>query len=176
MHTLDHNLLIDIKHKNEHGLLISSKIEKAPDSFCIVNIGASELRLGGVRPDRYDLFEEFLKEVGLERIQRLNPLILIDITFIDRSNICSDGDAILYERIEQHLFPAGFEAGKNMIDQPPYQPIERKRLNQICDAATLWCHIKYKTESLITRDTNFHKKAGVLRKHFGAQIVRPSDV
>jgi hypothetical protein len=176
MHTLDHNLLIDIQQQNEHGVLIASKIKNAPHSFCVVNIGASELRLGGIRPDRYDLFEQFPQDIGLAELPRLNPLLLIDITFIDRSNICSDEDAELYDRLQQFLFPQGYEPGKNIIDQSPYQPIERKRLNQICDAVTLWCHIKYETQSLVTRDSNFHDKAMQLRQSFNARIIHPSKL
>ena len=174
MHTLDHNILIDIKHKNQWGIDLYRKIEIHPELFGVVNIGASELRLGGIRPDRYNLFESFLLEIGLEKLVRFNPLALIDITFIEHSNICSEDDADLYERIKNALFPSGFESNINLIDQPPYQPIERKRLNQICDAVSLWCHVKYSTESFVSRDDNFQRKSSVLRKEFGAKIIHPS--
>jgi len=176
MYTLDHNLLIDIQQQNEDGLLVASKIQRAPNAFCLVNIGASELRLGGIRPHRYDLFEQFLTDIGLADLPRLNPLGLIDITFIDRCNICSEEEAALYGRLLQFLFPQGYEPGKNMIVQSPYQPIERKRLNQICDAVTLWCHLNYKTEALVTRDSNFHAKAKPLRQSFDVRIIHPREL
>jgi len=175
MHTLDHNILLDIKHNNEWGKLIYPKITDSPDTFNIINIGASELRLGGARPDRYDLFEAFLKEIGLSNLNRLNPLALIDITFIEHSNICSDEDAKLYQEIKKTLFPNGFTKGTKMIEQPPYQPMERKRLNQICDAVVLWCHVKNNTKSLITRDDNFHKKSNQLANMYGANIMHPEQ-
>lgn len=173
MNTLDHNILIDIKHHNHWGEAIVKKITACPDSFCIVNIGASELRVGGVRPDRYDLFESFLKEIGLESLKRLNPLALVDIIFFDHSNICSENDAILYNDIKTVLFPNGFDSDSNLIKQPPFQPIERKRLNQICDAVSLWCHVKYRTDTFVTRDGNFLKKSDALKNKFGSNIVHP---
>lgn len=176
INTLDHNILIDIKHKNECGKFIYSKIVESSDSFNIVNIGASELRLGGIRPDRYDLFEAFLNDIGLAHLNRLNPLARIDVTFIGRSNICSEEDDNLYQKIKKLLFPNGFDPGVNLIEQPPYKPIERKKINQICDAVALWCHVKHHTESFVTRDKNFHKKSNQLTNLCGANIVHPDQL
>lgn len=176
MYTLDHNILIDIKCLNQWGQAIKSKITSSPESFRIVNIGASELRVAGVRPDRYDLFETFLEEIGLASLRRLNPLGLIDITFIGHSIICSDNDAKLYQNIKKVLFPNGYETGLKLIDQPPFKPIERKRLNQICDAVALWCHVKYETNAFVSRDDNFHKKSEKLMNEFSANIVHPDNI
>lgn len=176
MYTLDHNILIDLKDENEIGELIAAKIAKEPHQYCVVNIGASELRQGGVRPDNYEKFEFFLRSIKIDHLQRLNPLCLIEFTFIDHCNDCSNQDAELYQKILIELFPNRYEEGVNLIHQEPYKPIERKRLNQICDAVSLWCHLKYRTEAFVTRDKNFLKKEPILKNLFGANIISPNQL
>lgn len=171
MHTLDHNVLIDIENKTEAGIHMHGQVNAKPNEFSIVNIGASELRIRGIRPDSYSLFESFLESIGLHNLRRLDPLGLIDITFIDRSVICSDADADLYSDIIGALFPAGYIKGEKLIYCDFCDPIERKRLNQICDAVGLWCHIKYSTDSFVTSDKNFIKKAGFVKSRYGANVV-----
>jgi hypothetical protein len=174
MHILDHNVLIDVEKKTRLGMCLLGYINAEPKDYSVVNIGASELRIRGVRPDSYSLFELFLERIGLHGLQRLDPLGLINITFIDHCLVCSDAEVDLYLDINNTLFPSGYVKGEGLIRCGFCDPIERKRLNQICDAVGLWCHIKYKTDGFVTSDKNFIKKSGLVKCRYGANVVSAS--
>ena len=176
MFALDHNILIDIQKKTERSDVIRRLIASNRNRFAVLNIGGSELRLRGIRPERYDLFDEFLTQAGIADLLRLDPIGLTDITFIQRCSFCTVSESDMYAAIKEVLFPNGYEIGKGLIEQEPYQPIERKKLNQACDAMALLTSIKHKTEGLVTWDKNFIKKRLELKRQFGATVVRPDEI
>lgn len=174
--TLDHNCLIDVKNKSAEGLAVL-KIISNPEHICfIVNIGASELRERGIRPDTYNLFENLLHNLGLNKLGRLNPIDFIDITFIDYCIISSKEMNEQYNRIESILFPNPIKKD-SLIFSPPYKPIGKKCLNRICDISSMWCHIHYKNQIFLTSDWDFLKmsKKKELIKLGAGKIVKPSE-
>jgi hypothetical protein len=69
--TLDHNCLINVENNTEIGGKIRA-INESPENECfIVNIGASEWRKRGIKPNRYDLFQDLLVSIGLDDLKRL---------------------------------------------------------------------------------------------------------
>lgn len=175
--TLDHNCLIDIKNDTQEGQVLRRIISSSSHECFVVNIGASELRKRGIRPDTYHLFDKFLVNLGLKEVKRLNPMELIDITFIDFCIICSEEMVDLSKRIEEILFIQAIEEDV-LIDNPPYQPIGRKFLNRLCDTQSMWCHIHYGNEIFLTSDKNFHKKSKRQQLiNLGAgEIKKPSEI
>lgn len=174
--TLDHNCLIDVEQRTREGLSVLNVVNSKRHQCFVVNIGASELRERGIRPDNYALFEQFLAGLDLIGLARLNPIGLIDISFIGYCVIASAEMVKLANDIENILFPNSIEQD-TLIDSPPYHPIGRKRLNQICDVYSMWCHIHYENEIFLTSDENFHKstKRDRLISLGAANIMKPSE-
>ena len=86
--TLDHNCILHLEQRTAVGSQIESIIANSSNQCFVVNIGASEMRKKGVRPDCYERFEELLSRLGIAHLPRLNPMLLLDLTFWDRC-VCS---------------------------------------------------------------------------------------
>lgn len=153
--TLDHNCIINL----EKCTLPYEDIEaiiKNPDNQCfVVNIGASEMREKGVRPEHYEQFEKLLATARIKHLPRLNPMLILDVTFVGRSVLASNEMIRFAQEIESALFPNGqlINTGKVPHDQKAY----KKWLNRICDIHTMWCHIQNRNDVFLTSDENFMK-------------------
>lgn len=102
--TLDHNCIINLENGTAIGNDVS-RIISDPNSQCyVVNIGASEMREKGVRPDRYDKFEELLCSAGIDQLPRLDPMMIFNVTFWGRCAWGSEETIKLSEDIENVLF------------------------------------------------------------------------
>jgi hypothetical protein len=81
--TIDHNVIIDLANGSSNVARLREIIEAEQNQVYVVEIGASEMRQRGIRPDRYDLFEELLKEAGISKLPRLMPMMIWNVTFWD---------------------------------------------------------------------------------------------
>ena len=154
--TLDHNCIINLERRTEIGELVQAVVENPSNECFIVNIGASEMRERGVRPEKYELFEELLATAGIDHLPRINPMLIFDVTFWDRCVWGGDDTIKLAKDIESVLFgnaePIAIE--KEVIDSPAW----RKWLNRTCDIHSLWCHIQNGNDVFLTTDGNFTKE------------------
>ena len=82
--TLDHNCIINLMNQTDIGARMSAILSNKKNECFVVNIGASEMREKGVRPDHYEKFEELLELAGIANLPRLNPMMILDVTFWDR--------------------------------------------------------------------------------------------
>ena len=173
--TLDHNCIIHIENATDIGKAVQAIVGNTANECFVVNIGASEMRAKGVRPDRYERFEELLSQTGLSHLPRLNPMLILDVTFWDRS-VLGDGTAIkLITDIEDALF-GGTE--KIDIDSASLDsPEGGKWLNRLCDVHGMWCHIKNANDIFLTTDKNFKKytKRPTLLALGARQICHPQE-
>lgn len=64
--TLDHNCLIHLRNHTATGKNIEAIVRNENIQCFVVNIGAPEMRDIGVRPDRYETFEELLENAGVK--------------------------------------------------------------------------------------------------------------
>ena len=174
--TLDHNCIIDALQSTDVGRKVQAIATDPTYSCYVVDIGASEMRRRGVRPDRYDLFERMLEEAKLDHLPRLAPMGIWDITFWDKCLWASDEMARLAECIEAQLFPNAPLGTVSAEDLDT--PAGAKRLNRICDVYAMWAHIECGNEVFCTSDRNFLKTThmqGLLE--LGARsIKRPADL
>lgn len=172
--TLDHNCIIDIYNHTEIGEKIG-KIISYPSNQCfIVNIGASEMRKSKVLPDHYEKFEELLNSAGISHLPRLDPMVILDVTFWDRC-IWSDDEMIeLSTKIEKILFgnKQKIDISKVGIDSP----LGGEWLNRLCDVHGLWCHIFYKNDVFLTLDNNFKKKLPKLIPFGVGRVCHPNEL
>lgn len=168
--TFDHNCLIHLENGGEIGACIRSAINDPIHEYFVVNVGASEMQPFGVRPDNYGAFEELLTRIGIAHLRRLDPIGIWDVTFWDRCVFGGSDDEKLLQSIQAILFPPDAVAGTA-------QAVERKRLNRLCDALSMWCHISYRNDAFLTTDENFFKatKHRMLVELGAGVICHPCD-
>jgi hypothetical protein len=174
--TLDHNCIIDLANKNSDGALIGAIVRCNNNQCFVVNIGASEkMRARGVRPDRYDKFEELLIEAQIDHLPRIDPMLIVDVTFLGRCIIADDAMIQLADNIEAVLFNS---RAPLMPSEGLDSPTGNKWLNRLCDVHSLWCHIYNKHDVFLTRDDNFMKptKLPKLRALGARKICRPAQL
>jgi len=150
--TIDHNVVIDLANQSPNVNRLRQLMEDGTHQVHVVEIGASEMRKRGIRPDRYDLFEQLLHEASLDTAPRLAPMMIWDVTFWDHG-LWSDEQMIAKAKmIEDVLFGESPAVGiTGELDGSP------KVLNRICDVQSIWCHLHYRNEIFVSSDRNFHK-------------------
>lgn len=153
--TLDHNVIIDLANRSANIARLREILAGSEHEAYVVEMGASEMRKRGVRPDRYDLFEALLKEAGVESLPRLTPMMIWDVTFWDHGLWADDSMAELAAKIECILF--GQSKSIDVAAEHKGSPKYSIWLNRLCDVHTMWCHLHYKNDVFVTSDRNFHK-------------------
>jgi hypothetical protein len=160
--------------------MIGKKIEaivRGENIQCfVVNIGASEMRAIGVRPDWYDKFEELLKDAGVAHLPRLNPMAIWDVTFWEKAVWADDKMIKLSDQIREVLF--GNSPGIDIAALGVDAPSAKNWLNRECDVQSMWCHIQNRNDVFLTADRNFAKKTKLPKLiALGAgAISHPSDL
>jgi len=174
--TLDHNCIIHLVDQTEIGKKVESIIHDNHNQCFVVNIGASEMLERGVRPDRYDKFEELLRTAGIPHLPRLNPLLIFDVTFWDRCVWASDETRKLANEIEAVLFGNSEHVDITKVNLE--SPAAKKWINQMCDVQGMWCHIQNGNEVFLTTDGNFSKKSKLpkLLALGAGRISHPSEL
>lgn len=167
--TLDHNCLIHAANNTDIGKKVKNIVNIENIKCFVVNIGASEMREKGIVPDRYDLFEQFLHEIGFSDFERLNPLGIYDVTFYDHCVYAGERDQDLLLKIESVLFPER---------QDELNFSERKQINRLCDIHSMWCHISNDNDIFLTADKNFMKQTKYPKLlELGAKDIKhPNDI
>lgn len=174
--TLDHNCIIHLGNRTEIGVRVEAIVSDKSNQCFVVDIGASEMREKGVRPDQYEMFEGLLNSARIAHLPRLTPMKIWDVTFWDRSEWAEEETIKLAAEIEAALFseaPA-IDIASEGIDSPMW----RKWLNRQCDVQGMWCHIQNRNEIFLTTDDNFTKKTKLPKLiALGAErICHPNDI
>jgi hypothetical protein len=154
--TLDHNCIINLDRQTAIGSQVKSIIENKNNQCFVINIGASEMREKGIIPEHYELFEELLTTLQIAHLPRLDPMLLLDVTFLDRCVLANNAMIDLANNIESVLFGNSPPIDATQILKDPV--VHRKWLNQICDIHAMWCHIYYGNNIFLTTDKNFTKE------------------
>lgn len=153
--TLDHNVIIDLANDSANITRLRDMLADEQHQAYVVEIGASEMRQRGIRPDRFDLFEELLDEAGIRAMPRLMPMMIWDVTFWDHGLWSDVFMANRANEIEAVLF--GDSTRIDIAGEPENSPKYAAWLNRICDVQTMWCHLHYGNDIFVTSDRNFHK-------------------
>jgi hypothetical protein len=174
--TLDHNCIIHLANQTAIGKQVAAIVLDAQNQCFVVNIGASEMWERGVRPDRYDKFEELLESARIAHLPRLNPLMIWDLTFWDRCVWDSEETTKLATEIEAALF--GNSQRVDIVTAGWDSPAARKWVNQVCDVQGMWCHIQNGNDVFLTTDDNFSKESKLpkLLALGAGRICHPSEV
>jgi len=174
--TLDHNVIIDLAKDAPNTICLREVLAEQKHQGFVVEIGASEMRQRGIRPDRFDLFEELLDEAGIRALPRLTPMMIWDVTFWDHGLWSDDAMMNRATEIEQVLF--GESPQIEIASTPQDSPQFAAWLNRVCDVQTMWCHLHYENEVFVTSDRNFHKatKAPRLLAMGAGRIAKPEEL
>ena len=174
--TIDHNVIIDLAKDSPNIKRLREVLADERHQVYVVEIGASEMRKRGIRPNRIDLFEELLEEAGIRRLPRLMPMMIWDVTFWDHSLWADDAMISRSAEIEEILF--GESPRIDIANATKDSPQSAAWLNRVCDVQAMWCHLHYKNEVFVTSDRNFHKATKVPRLlAMGAgRISRPEEL
>jgi hypothetical protein len=148
--TFDHNCLIHLENGGGIADCIRTVVKNPAYECFVVNVGATEMRRFGVRPDNYGAFEELLARIGIAELPRLDPIAIWNVTFWNHCIFARKEDSELFSSIQSALFSMDDPASDAEVD-------ERKALNRLCDALTMWCHINYANDAFLTTDGNFFK-------------------
>ena len=174
--TLDHNCIIHLENRTDIGTRVEEIVFDKSNQCFVVNIGASEMREMGVRPDQYEKFEELLELAKIAHLPRLNPLMIWDVTFWDRCVWAEKESIKLAAAIEAALFSEA--PAINIASEDIDSPMWRKWLNRQCDVQGMWCHIQNGNEIFLTTDDNFTKetKLGKLVTLGAGRICHPNEL
>jgi hypothetical protein len=159
--TLDHNCLIHLADQTNTGIRVKAILSNKENKCFVVNIGASEMRKKGVRPDHYDKFEELLDLSGIANLPRLNPMMMLGVTFLEKCIFADDAMIELAANIEDVLFGKAqkIDIAVDGLDSTA----GRKWLNRICDVHGMWCHIYNGNDVFLTTDGNFKRETKLPR-------------
>jgi len=174
--TIDHNCIIHLRERTDIGKKIEPIVRNKGIECFVVNIGASEMREHGVRPDQYGKFQELLEAVGIAHLPRLQPLMIWDITFWDRALLANNEMIELSDAIRDVLF--GNSPDIDIATVGVDSPAGRKWVNHVCDVQSMWCHIQNENDVFLTTDKNFTKETKLPKLiALGAgRICHPSDL
>jgi hypothetical protein len=174
--TLDHNVIIDLANGSANVARLREVLSSNTHHAYVVEIGASEMRQRGIKPDRYDLFEKLLADAGIGSLPRLAPMMIWDVTFWDHGLWSGEEMALQAVQIEDVLF--GESPPIDITGEPENSPKLAAWLNRLCDVQSIWCHLHYANDVFVTLDRNFHKATKLPRLlAMGAgKICRPEEL
>jgi hypothetical protein len=148
--TLDTNCIIDVvKHSSPNyaalqTLLQASKQDRA--YLAAVAVTASEKPKDRTEAQHFSTFEKQLLSAGLGHLEILNPIAVLDFSFVDRCVVADDAMVAHERAIHEVLFP-----------EFNYESRDEKWRNRKCDVQAMWCHVYYSRDVFVTNDKNFHK-------------------
>jgi hypothetical protein len=154
--TSDHNCVIHLRERTDVGKKVESIVHNTSNQCFVVNIGASEMRDLGVRPDQYEKFEELLDKAGIAHLPRMNPLAIWDVTFWGRAVWAGDEMIKLSNEIRDVLF--GNSPSIDISTVSLDSLLGKKWVNREGDVQGMWCHIQNVNEVFLTTDDNFTKE------------------
>lgn len=174
--TLDHNVIIDLVNKSPNVARLRDVLADSQHQGSVVEIGASEMRQRGIRPNRFDLFLKLLEEAGIRALPRLTPMMIFDVTFWDHGLWPDKAMENRARDVAQILFCDSRPI--RIAGESEGSPKFAAWVNRVCDVHTMWCHLHYRNDVFVTSDRNFHKSSKVPRLlAMGAgRIAKPEEL
>jgi len=170
--TLDSNCIIDLEERRPDAVNLDElkKIWGAGTiELAVVSVSASENQPSGQAMRDYAEFEAKLERAGLLNARELPPVCIWDFGYWDHMLWSSDETERQVDEIKDILFPG-------ILHEPPKDSSENSKWrNQMCDVLVAWAHGFHKSDHLITRDANFHRKAQQLVDYGIHSIVTPEE-
>lgn len=161
--TLDTNCIIAVDEERPEAAVIRALAAAHNEGLALVGlvaISASERQKDGGTLENFGTFKERLQRLGLERLELLEPMLYMDISFWDFCLWAEEEDEALESKIHGILFPSMPFKWSDFCDDRGVDPnsgtIDRKWLNAKCDVQAFWSHMHHEREVFVTSDQNFH--------------------
>jgi hypothetical protein len=172
--TLDKNLLIDLELERQPWFDNMEKIRKLGEEGKIIisipSIMASERpKFGKKRIRNFSGFIGWVNGLGFTKAVFLSPIGYYDVTFWNHCLWSGPDLQKLELKIHNILVPSQIP-----ISSPPTE-LWDKWINRKCDVLTVWSHIWYETDMLVTRDGKIINNSKKL-KLVGAKIMSLDNV
>jgi len=170
--TFDSNCIIDLEERRPDAVHLE-ELKKiwgtGAIELAVVSVSASENQPSGQAMRDYAEFEAKLERAGLLKARELSPVGIWDFGYWDHM-LWSSGEAEKQiEEIRDILFTG-------IQHEPPKDSFDNSKWrNQMCDVLVAWAHGFHKSDHLVTRDTNFHRKAQQLVKYDIHSVVTPEE-
>jgi hypothetical protein len=181
--TLDHNCIVDIDENREpkagclHSLV--AKHDAGEIEVRLVATSASERQRSGPYLANFSEFQARIEALGLGHLPVLRPILLLDVSDLDRAILAGPEDIALLERIHGVLFPGqSYDLQDALVTtegQADPEKAHQKWRNRQLDVHVLWCHLHYGGDIFVTSDTDFFKKQAALAKLGATRILRPCE-
>ena len=181
--SLDTNCIYAIEEDRPEAValreLVSAHSMGAAD-VALVAISASERQRH--RPvESFDEFSRRIEKLGLDNMEKLQPMFYWDVTFWDFSFEPEDDWKRAEEEIHCILFShteflwSDYCAKRGIPIDDMHSDVKWK--NEKCDVQAYWSHIYAGRNVFVTSDGNFHKKSksAALAKRFGGRMATPAQ-
>lgn len=163
--TLDSNCIIDLEQNNS----TASHLEKLIQmhlcrviNLRVVAISGSERKRDHTYPSNLKEFKQRISQIGLGDVEILPTPCYQGLSFEGYSIHSGEKSRELEREIQQVMFPTiefdFMDFCKNRRLNLDNKKARQKWINAKCDVLTLWSHIQFKGDILVTKDKDFHKK------------------
>jgi rRNA-processing protein FCF1 len=183
--TVDTNILIDVEEKRFNYIDVLKLFEldnKKEISLYFPAVIAIEKWIEKKEVDNFNKFINYLKKLGINKPKTLSPLGYLDLFFLDNVTLFDeDGPEFeLADKLKIVLFPEAEETYLKFCEKNNWDPNSEKTYldyrNISIDALILWCHVYYKNDILLTRDSNFKKKLSQNDEFKQLKVMTPSEI
>ncbi|MCU7822634.1 hypothetical protein [Kitasatospora sp. DSM 101779] len=182
--TLDTNCLIALEERRHEAAAVNELVARHRAGASLVRVvatTAAENQRDGTVLDNFAGFQERLHKLGLEDLEILRPVCVLDLSYLDWCVLAHDEAEAEARNLHSVLFPTApfdyVDAVPLGLDGQAREQAERKWRNQQLDVMVLHTHIMARADVFVTSDKNFRKTSKQARlAALGASLIlTPSD-
>ncbi len=171
--TLDHNCLIDVEENRQPHVRSVLELRRFADAGNIqlsIPASAGSERQGPDKPQitNFGQFQRWVAELGFRNVDFLAPIGYFDFSFFDYAVLAGGPGSALEQKIHEVVAP-------NLPYQAPAPHQAGRWRNAKCDVQAVWCHVRYGTDALCTRDGKLISRSKRLARS-GAHLCTPADL
>ena len=178
--TIDHCCLIALEKRESGAYYVEALVDAwryGRIDLAVCTIGATENTIDHRPVAIYEEHEQRLKDLGLERVGKIYPVVYVGLTYLGQSKL-ADCEMVAEEKRIREILHPGFEweppkeKHKNGNRTPEY----KKWVNRFCDVNLVLAHAHARREVLVTSDEKLLKKKVALQNVIDVgEIMRPYE-
>ena len=171
--TLDLNCLIDVEENRRPHVESVLELRRLADAGAVelsIPASAASERRGSDKPriTNFGQFERWVAQLGFRNVEFLAPILYLDFSFLDYAVLAGGPGSVLDQKIHDAVAP-------NLPYQGPAPHQAGRWRNAKCDVQAVWCHVRYRTDALCTRDAKLISRSKRLAQ-LGAHLCTPADL
>jgi hypothetical protein len=171
--TLDLNCLIDVEENRQPHVESVLELRRLADAGAVelsIPTSAASERRGSDKPriTNFGQFQGWVAELGFRNVDFLAPILYLDFGFLDYAVLADGPGSALEQKIHAAVAP-------NLPYQGPAAHQAGRWRNAKCDVQAVWCHVRYGTGALCTRDAKLISRSKRLDR-FGVHLCTPAEL